>query len=83
MRKQGITLKHGADIALVWLALIHNHAVEQDIAAGRFFETGDEPQRGCLAATGGTQQRKEASLRNGKRDGVNGALAGVVFDQLA
>src|SRR5205809_929008 len=43
MREQRIALKHGADVALIGPALVHAHALQQDVAFGRLVESGHQP----------------------------------------
>ena len=83
VRKQGVILEHGADVALIRLALIDDLAVEQDVAGGGLLEAGDQAQRGGLAASGRAQQGEETAPRNGERDVTDRLLAGKVLHQLA
>ena len=52
MREQGIALKHGIDLTLVWRHVVDNLAVKQHLAGGRGQETADDPQGGGFAAAG-------------------------------
>ena len=81
--KQRVVLEHGADVALVRLAVIDHFAVEQDVAGGGLLEAGDQPQRGGLAASRWSQQREETAPRDRERDFPDRLLAGKVLHQLA
>ena len=83
MREEGVVLEYGADVALVGLASVDDFAVEQDVAGGGFFESGDQAEGGRLAAAGGAEQGEETAARDGKRDSADRLLAGKMFDQLA
>ena len=57
--KQGIVLKHKADVAFADLARQRILPVETDLPLVRPFETGDDPQQRCLAGARWTQQRDQ------------------------
>src|SRR5207244_9971396 len=83
VREQSITLEDRADVALIGLPLVHDFAVEQDVAAGGILEAGDQPQSGGFAAAGGPNKGKETAARYGKGDAIHRALPGEVFHQFA
>ena len=64
MREQGIPLKNGIDGPFVRRQLIDAFAFKKDIAAVRCDEAADNPQRGCLPATGRAQQGDKLSIRD-------------------
>ena len=55
VRKQGVTLEDGADVALVGLAMVDGFAIEKDVAGGWLFEACDQAEGGRFAATGWAQ----------------------------
>ena len=54
--KQRVALENGADIALIGLPLVDYFAVQPHFAGGRMIESGNHPERRCLAATRRTYQ---------------------------
>jgi len=49
--------------------------IEQDLARGRLFEPGDQPQGGGLAAAGRAEQGEELAAGHGQVDVVDRDLA--------
>ena len=77
VRKQGIALKHHADIALGWAQLRDVLAIYQNLTTADRFQSCDHAQGGGLATAGGTQQSGERALGHHKIDAFNhqGSLA--------
>ena len=59
--QQGIALEHHGGIPLVGGQGIDGFAAQVDFALVRAFKAGNHPQRGGLAAAGGTQQRDKGA----------------------
>ena len=62
-RKQRVILKHHAAIAA---GAGDGLAVDRDLAGGRLFESGDDPQQRGFSAAGGADHADELALGNGK-----------------
>src|ERR671923_2904556 len=58
-------------------------AIEQNLAVIRLLQTGHQPERGGLAATGGTEQGKKLAWINGKADAVDSVEGAEAFDDSA
>ena len=61
---QGVALEHHGDVPVLGLHVVHQLAADVQLAAGDVLQTGDHPQRGGLAAAGGTHQNDELLVRN-------------------
>ena len=72
MGKQGIVLKHGVHVAPIRRYTAHRLCIEQDLAARRLFEAGNQAQTGGLAATAGSEQREKLPAANLQRHVVDG-----------
>ena len=59
MGVQRVALKHHGDIPVLGLHVVDQLAVDVQLAAGDLLQTGHHPQRGGLAAAGGTNQNNE------------------------
>ena len=81
--EEGVVLEDGADVAFVGRVVVDGLAIEQHIAGGGLFETGDEAEGGGLAAAGGSEEGEEGAARDGERDAPHCLLAGKVLDQIA
>jgi hypothetical protein len=53
MREQGIGLEHRVDRPLIGLQSGEVLVTQKDLTRGRVLQSGDHPQRRCLAAAGG------------------------------
>ena len=62
MRIQRVVLKHHREIAPLGWYLGHILPVDQDSAAGRHLEPGDDPQHGGLAAARRPDERKTLAV---------------------
>lgn len=74
MRKQGVTLKHCADIALIGRKAGNGLSGEKDLAAGGRFESGNQAQRGGFAAAGRADQAKELAAFHIERNAIHGLM---------
>src|SRR4051794_12134566 len=79
MRKQRVALEDGVDVALVWRQMLDARSVEPNLTRGGRFESGDHAQSRCLAASRGTQQRKEFAVANRKRNIGHRAVGREMF----
>ncbi|MND86109.1 hypothetical protein D3C80_780610 [compost metagenome] len=72
VREQRITLEHHVHAALLrW----QGHRIvsgDQQVAAGRRLETGDDPHQCCLAAAAGAEQREDLALTDIEIDVIQG-----------
>src|SRR5690606_40365087 len=75
MRKQGIVLKDGVDLASVWRLAGDILAVEEDATFVRILEAGDHAQRCRLAAARRAQQRDEFAFADGERQIIDSGYA--------
>jgi hypothetical protein len=57
--EERIALEHGVDVAAIGRDRLDRLPLEEDAPLRGLLEPGDHPQRGRLAAAGGTQQREE------------------------
>ena len=83
MRKKRVVLKDRADVALVGLQMLDAGTVQANFAVGGLFKSGDQAQRGGLAAAGGTEQREEFAARKIQRNAVDGVVRGIVLRNVA
>ena len=49
---QGVALEHHGDVPVLGLHVVHQLAVDVQLAAGDILQPGDHPQGGGLAAAG-------------------------------
>ena len=88
VREEGVVLEDRVDVALVRREILHVLAEQQDFAAGRHLEAGDEAQHGRLAAARRPQQGEELVTLDGERnllqcrDLVHGTGAERLHDRL-
>ena len=68
MLEQRVVLEHEADIALLHGLVRGVLVAEEDGAAGRPLEPGDQPQQRRLAGTGGPQKRDQLARLDVERD---------------
>jgi hypothetical protein len=64
VREERVGLEDGVDVAAVGRVLGDVVTAEEDAAVGRVLEAADHPQRGRLAAAGGSEQRIERPARD-------------------
>jgi hypothetical protein len=55
MRKQGVVLEHGVDVAAKRRYALGGFAEYFDVPDSRLFEPGDQPQTGSLTRAGGSE----------------------------
>jgi len=83
MRKEGVILEDGIDLAFVGRQRGYILAVQQHSAAIGLFEAGQDAKQRGLSAAAGTQEGKEFPLADGERDIVRGPrcpeILGEVF----
>src|SRR5581483_1768291 len=72
VRKERVRLEDGVDVALVRRQRRDVSAAELDAAGRRLLETADHPQRRRLAASGRTEERREAAVLDVERERVDG-----------
>ena len=74
VRPQGVGLEHQVQSTFAGLGIVgvvgvdHLHTVDGHDAVLGLLQSGDHPQRGGLAAAGGTQQRHEVAILDGEVD---------------
>ena len=56
---QGVVLEHHGDVTILGGHVVHELAVDVQLAAADLLQSGDHPQRGGLAAAGGANQHDE------------------------
>ena len=64
MGVQGVTLEHHGDVPVLGLHVVHQLAVDVQLAAGDILQPGDHPQGGGLTAAGGAHQHDELLVGN-------------------
>ena len=79
MWKQRVVLKHRADVALVRFQMMYVRAIQANLALRRLFETGDQPQRGCLPASRRPEQCKKLAFLNTQRDAFDSGMGGKML----
>ena len=62
VRVQRVILEDHGDVAFAGCDLIHKAIADIDFAAAGFFQPGDHPQRGRLAAPAGANQHHEFAI---------------------
>src|SRR5262245_45787453 len=88
MRVERVVLEHHRDIAIPREDIVQEAAIEIDLPARDFFQAGDHPERGGLAASGRAQEHDELAVVDGKRHLLDRFhrvkfLAEVLQEQLA
>ena len=73
--KQGVVLKHHADVSVVGGNVRHLVLIEQDASAVGFMETGNTAQQGGLAATARPQQGEKSAVRDVQRQVLKNGVA--------
>ena len=81
VREERVALEDGVHLPLVRRRRRHVGAVEQDLAAVRPLEAGDQPQRRRLAATGRSEQREELAAVDVQVDAVDRDDVGELLAQ--
>lgn len=76
VREEGVRLKHHVDRPFVRRDAAHVQAVDEDLAAARFLESGEHAQQRRLAATRATKQAKQFAAIDVQRDVINGNEVG-------
>ena len=79
--EQGVRLEDRVHRAAMRRDVHEVAAVEQDVAVGRLFEAGDQPQGGGLAATRRTEQREELAGLDAQVDTVHRGDVGELLAQ--
>ena len=74
VRKQGVALEDGVDIALIGRHVVDVLAHEDNVALVRSLKAADEAQRRGLAASRGTQKREKLVVIDIKTDIVQHGL---------
>src|SRR5690349_2331106 len=66
--EERITLKHKADVALLYRHIIHALAVDENVALRKHFEARNHAQYGGLAAAARAKQRHQFARVHRERD---------------
>ena len=66
MRVERVVLEHHRDIAIPREDIVQEAAIEIDLPPRDFFQAGDHPERGGLAASGRAQEHDELAVVDGK-----------------
>src|SRR5262249_61309187 len=82
-RIQCVCDDHHRYYAVVWRHVVDYFAADHDIAAGDVLEPCDHPQRGGLAAAGGTDENHELMVGDIEIDTAHRFDLVVTFDNLA
>src|SRR5262249_52965402 len=87
-RVERVVLEHHRDIAIPRKDIVQEAAIEIDLPPRNFFQAGDHPERGGLAASGRAQENDELAVVDGKRHLLDRRhrveiLAEVLQEQLA
>ena len=72
MRKEGVVLEHGVDVALVGRHAFGGLAEDLDVTFSRLLETGNEAQAGGLARAGRAEHGEEFALGDIEGHAVDG-----------
>jgi hypothetical protein len=72
MRKQGIGLKDGVDLSLVWRQVGNVDSAEEQATFGRLLKAADHAKSGRLAAARGTEKREELASLDVQREAIDG-----------
>ena len=73
MRKQGVVLEHGVDVALVGRHAFGGFAEDLDMALVRLLEAGNEAQAGRLARARRAEHGEEFAFHDVEGDAIDGA----------
>src|SRR4029077_18596451 len=68
VRVERVVLEDHRDIAIAWRHVVHDPAPDRDRAPRGLLQPGDEPQRGRLAAAGGTDEDQELAVADLERE---------------
>ena len=68
-------MKYRVDLSFVGRHIVYPHTVKKHISLIRSFKTADDPERGCLSATGRTQQGDKFLVMDIQVDAGEYALA--------
>jgi hypothetical protein len=79
----GIVLKDEANVAPLGRQIRGDLIADDNLAAVRLFQPGDDPQQGRLAAAARSQQGRQRSVRHLHRDVIQGLEGSVVLTQIA
>jgi hypothetical protein len=71
MRIQRVALEHHRNATVSGLQVVDPYAVDQNIAVGYRFKSGDHTQHGRLAASRRPDEHRELTIRNMKIDALN------------
>ena len=69
---QGVALEHHGDIAVLGGDVVHQLAVDVQLAAGDLLQAGHHAQGGGLAAAGGADQNDELLVRDVQAELLHG-----------
>ena len=72
VREQGVRLEDHADAPIAGVDVVHDPAVDDDLARGGFLETRDHAQRGRLAAARGADDDDELAFLDGEVEVLHG-----------
>ena len=72
MGVKSIVLENHGNVAVFRGNIVHQFAVNVELAVRDFFHTGDHPQGGRLAAARGTDQNNKFLVGNVQVKGLNG-----------
>ena len=78
VRVERVVLEHHGDVPVLRRQVVDHPVADLDRAAGDLLEPGDGPQRGGLAAPGGTDEYHELAVFDVKAQVVNGLDAACV-----
>ncbi len=77
--EEGVVLEHEPDVALLHGHIVDLLAMDEDVAFGGRFQTGDHAQNGGLAAAAGAEQRHEFAVFDFKIDLADGGDVAKAF----
>ena len=83
VRIERVVLEHHRDVALARRHVVHDLAVDDDLAAGHRFEAGDHSQDRALAAARGPDQDDELAVVDLEVDAVDDLEVAVLLDQIS
>ena len=79
MRKQRVALENSADVAAVGWDVVDTRSIQQNLAARRLLESGDQTERRRLPAPRSAQERIEPTGFQRERDVVYRAVRGEIL----
>jgi len=71
VRIEGVVLEDHRDVPFRRIAIVDPVAVDENVAFGRLFQTGDTPKRRRLPRSGGAEQHEEVVVVCPERDVVD------------